>query len=348
MLDGRTVKSLRMAYSRVFGNRYGESEADREQRIAIATERIVARCSPSAYDYWKSMRDPNDQSVTPPPVQTTGQYRRNCVADSYRTSICRLNEGEIASARRIQEVRERRVRRQVMSRNEQEKSLETADTVRNMRHNPSLSPKIPTLQEVSETGANFTNWLFSENVLEDVCAVCNRLVRCKLLKYIQVEQGFRILSNMREVLAPRPFVHERARTLYDASNISYLFQDIMLAKSGCKRVGTRPNVEEIAKFRACDNCCSSLRMYTSGNQNMNNDSANEGNIRDSENLPPKHAIANNFAYAPVPLPEPLRYDERRLISLSDPRGNFCALRATPNNQLHQGLLALSGNILFWD
>ena len=65
-------------------------------------------------------------------------------------------------------------------------------------------------------------------------------------------------------------------------------------------------------------------------------------------LLPKHAIANNFAFIPVQLTEPLRYDDRRLISLSDPRSNFCAIWTNTGNTFMRGVLALTSNILIWD
>ena len=64
--------------------------------------------------------------------------------------------------------------------------------------------------------------------------------------------------------------------------------------------------------------------------------------------PPKLAIANNFAFAPMKFDPPLQFDERRLVATADPRGNFCALRAQRNSQPTRGSLSLTGNVILWD
>ena len=44
----------------------------------------------------------------------------------------------------------------------------------------------------------------------------------------------------------------------------------------------------------------------------------------------------------------MRYDERLLITLGDPRGSFCEIRGNAGSNVTRGVLALTGNIIIWD
>ena len=154
---------------------------------------------------------------------------------------------------------------------------------------------------------------------------------------------------MRNVLSPRPSAHLRSKELYDASSISVRLQVIMMSKKGSRRIELPENKFEQTEFDCCQSCHSSL--FRSAHDATRREITEEQLDRRTKSeplLPPKHAIANNFAFIAVQLTEPLRYDERRLISLGDPRGNFCAISANTGNTITRGVLALTGNRLIWD
>ena len=90
-----------------------------------------------------------------------------------------------------------------------------------MRSNPifSLTPRSP--DEFQYASKQFSKCMVSEFALEDAFSICNRLTRSSDLSKLTVRDGSRVLLKMRVVIAPKSYVHDRARRLFfDASEFS--------------------------------------------------------------------------------------------------------------------------------
>ena len=77
-----------------------------------------------------------------------------------------------------------------------------------MQQNLALSSNIPSTAETREAKADFTSWFFSDNGLEDECAVCDRLIRFLFLKHVQVKDDSRVVGNICQVLALKQFLQD--------------------------------------------------------------------------------------------------------------------------------------------
>ena len=70
MLDQRTVWSLQVAYSRIFGKKDSETEDERRGHAAEVNNQIKSRFSVDEIEYYKSVFTRKDESVRPPSVLT--------------------------------------------------------------------------------------------------------------------------------------------------------------------------------------------------------------------------------------------------------------------------------------
>ena len=186
---------------------------------------------------------------------------------------------------------------------------------------------------MQETSERFARWFSSDHVVLGVCAVCNQCKPKVELTEEVVQHGYGLLEAMRTVLAPRPDMTARQRSEYDCSEISPMLTGLLLSKQGCSNLQGGS-----VQVSMCQQCSDSLSRTRRAMERDDNVQLN----------PPKLAVANNFAFAPMKFDPPVQFDERRLVATADPRGSFGALRVQANSQPTRGSLSLTGNVILWD
>ena len=266
--------------------------------------------------------------------------RQNQNEERKEQRLMRDRESKRNDRRRVVREEEHRVvermRRRMVSQKERDAKeylLEPLESVREMRQNPSLAPLQPTPAFVQETSERFSRWFSSDEVLLGVCAVCNQQKpKVELTKEI-LQQGYGLLEAMQMVLAPRPDMTARQRSEYDCSKISPMLEGLLLSKQGCWNL--EGGSVQVSMCQLCSTSLGRTRRAIERNE--------VGKL-----YPPKLAVANNFAFAPMKFDPPVQFDERRLVATADPRGNFCALRVQANSQPTRGSLSLTGNVILWD
>ena len=276
----------------------------------------------------KRMREVRDH-------ETQERRDQRLQAERERKRLVRETDTEQSRNDRRDTERRRKWQARRRGRESHENSLEPLENTLRLRQNPSLTPCLPSEELIQQTSERFAAWFTSDNVLLKVCAICNRNLAKGELSKKGLYPRHSLQERMRSIFPIRPEMSLTPRQceIYDCSDICCILKDLLLAREGCTKVAN-----ERVDVQMCNQCSDSLWWIVRALER-------EESVR---LLPPKYAIANSFAFAPILFDRSVQFQERRLVATGDPRGQFCAIKVQKAGISARGALGLKETVITGD